>query len=204
MKKLMGRAVKALVVVLVVMVALGGFFLLAADRGWLSPFGVTTSGSDTQVIQAVERTKEVSLVSLSVQGLKDESQDRTVFGQTVPGSEEKVFLQYDFTAKLGFDASDVAVEQTGDKAYTLSIPEFSFIGYAQPSFKVATTDGGVLSFVTPDIDEVEMVNEILSEESQQAYLADNEDLLRDQTAAFYESLFTSIDPDIETTLEFSS
>ena len=204
MKQWFTRLVKVLLGLLVVLAVVIVLVVLAAKQGWLDAVGINSSSRDSQVVQAIQRTEEVSLLSLQVQGLTDESRNAEVFGQSVPGSEEKVFIQYEFLAKLGFDAADVEVEQTGDDSYVLTIPEFSFIGYAEPSFEVATTDGGVLSFVTPDIDELELVNKVLSEESQATYLSDNDEALREQTATFYGSLFTSIDPAIETTYEFTS
>jgi cell division protein FtsL len=204
MKQWFTKLVKVLLALLLVVALLVVGLVLVAKQGWLDVIGINSSTRDSQVVQAVTRTEEVSLLSLSVQGLIDESRSREVFGQTVPGSEEQVFLQYEFDAKLGFDAADVEVEQTADDAYTLRIPEFVFIGYAEPSFEVATTDGGVLSFVTPDIDELELVNELLSESSQATYLTENDDVLREQATTFYDSIFTSIDPAIETTYEFAS
>ena len=76
--------------------------------------------------------------------------------------------------------------------------------YDDPTFKVAVEDGGVLSWATPDIDKVEMVNEILNDDARAEYLASNEELLQDQTRVFYDSLISSIDPEIVTTYEFRS
>lgn len=80
----------------------------------------------------------------------------------------------------------------------ISVPEFMFIGYDQPTFKVATEDGGVLSWVTPEIDKVEMVNKILDDDARQTYVSSNSEVLKDQTKAFYNTLIASIDPAIVT------
>src|SRR5205085_619936 len=106
-------------------------------------------------------------------GIKEQDTSAQVFGHTIPGSDQKVFLQYNFNAKLGVDGADVRVTKTGKNAYLISVPQFIFVGYDQPTFKVATSDGGVLSWVTPDIDRVEMVNEILNGDARQEYLDSN-------------------------------
>jgi hypothetical protein len=181
-----------------------GIGLVAVGRGlgWLSPFGIGSESNDSQVIHAIERTQEVSLLRLGIQGITDEDKCAQAFGKCIPGSTEKVFLQYNFDAKLGIDGAEVKVRKTGQNAYLISVPEFSFIGYDKPTFKVATEDGGVLDWITPDIDKVEMINKILNDGAQTKYLASNEKLLEDQTKVFYNSLITSIDPDAVTTFDF--
>lgn len=168
-----------------------------------SIFGVKTETSDTQVIRAVERTQQISLVSLGIQGIVERDQNSKLFNFTIPGTGEKVFLQYNFTAKLGVDGSHVTIKQTGNKAFLITVPKFLFIGYDKPTFKVAAEDGGILSWFTPEIDKVEMINAILNEKAQQQYLTDNKALLESQTQTFYTSLIRSIDPAVTTTFKFS-
>lgn len=181
-----------------------GVFTIVKNLGWLSPLGIDSESHDSQVIHAIERTQEVSLLSLGIQGIKEEDQSAEIFGKSIPGTGEKVFLQYNFDAKLGIDGAEVKVTKTGKNAYLISVPEFIFIGYDEPTFKVAIEDGGVLSWATPDIDKVEMVNEILNDDARQTYIASNEELLEEQTRTFYDSLITSIDPAVVTTFEFRS
>lgn len=181
-----------------------GVFTVVKNQGWLSPFGIESESHDSQVIYAIERTQEVSLLSLGIQGIKEKDQSGTIFGKEVPFSEKTVFLQYNFFAKLGIDGAQVKVTKTGENAYLISVPEFEFIGYDEPTFKLAVEDDGALSWGTPDIDKVEMVNEILNDDARQTYIDSNEELLKEQTKSFYESLITSIDPTVETTFEFRS
>ena len=181
-----------------------GVFTIVKNVGLLSPLGIESASHDSQVIQAIERTQEVSLVSLGIQGIKEEDRSAEIFGQSIPGTGEKVFLQYNFDAKLGIDGAEVKVTKTGESAYLISVPEFIFIGYDEPTFKVATEDGGVLSWATPDIDKIEMVNKILNDDARQTYIASNEELLQEQTRTFYDSLITSIDPAVVTRFAFRS
>jgi len=188
---------------LVLVLAVGGF-TVAVKQGWLSPFGINSESSDSQVIQAIERTQEVSLLSLGIQGIKTERRDREFLGQSIPGSGEAVFLQYEFNAKLGIDGAEVDVTKTDENAYRISVPEFIFIGYSDPTFELAVEENGVLSWTTPDIDKLEMVNEILNDDARQTYLEEQRVLLEDQSKAFYDTLITSVDPAAKTTFEFSS
>ncbi len=43
-----------------------GVFTVVKNQGWLSPFGIESESHDSQVIQAIERTQEVSLLSLGI------------------------------------------------------------------------------------------------------------------------------------------
>lgn len=196
-------ALRLMSLVLTLLLALGGF-TVAMNQGWLSPFGINSESNDSQVIQAIERTQEVSLLSLGIQGIKTERRDREILGQSIPGSGEAVFLQYEFDAKLGIDGAEVDVIKTGESAYRVSVPEFIFIGYSDPTFELAVEDNGVLSWTTPDIDKVEMVNEILNDDARQTYLEEQRVLLEDQSKVFYDTLITSVDPAAKTTFEFSS
>ena len=181
-----------------------GVFTIVKNQGWLSVVGIKSESHDSQVIQAIERTQEVSLLRLGIQGIKEKDQSAEIFGKSIPGTGRKVFLQYNFDAKLGVNGAQVKVTKTGENAYLISVPEFIFIGYDEPTFKVAVEDGDVLSWATADIDKVAMVNEILNDDARKTYLTSNEDLLQDQTKTFYDSLITSIDPALVTTFEFSS
>jgi hypothetical protein len=174
------------------------------NADWLAPLGIESESHDSQVIRAIERTQEVSLLSLGVQGIKEKDQSGKFLGQSIPGTGKKLFLQYTFRAKLGIDGARVQVTQKGEHAYLVSVPEVTFIGYDEPTFKVAVEDGGVLGWATPDIDKVEMVNDILNDDARQTYITSNEELLQEQTKVFYTSLIASIDPAVVTTFEFRS
>lgn len=181
-----------------------GVFTVVKNLGWLSPFGIASESHDSQVIRAIERTQEVSLLRLGIQGIKEKSQSREFFGKGIPQTEKSLFLQYNFDAKLGIDGAAVEVTKTGKNTYLISVPEFIFIGYDDPSFKVAVEDGDFLSWITPDIDEAETINAILNDDARQQYIDSNEELLEDQTKVFYNSLITSIDPTVVTRFEFGS
>ena len=202
-----GRLIKSVVglvaLLLVCGVAIGGYSVLKSG-GWLSAFGIESETHDSQVIQAIERTQQVSLLSLGIQGIQEKDQSGHVFGLGVPGTTKKVFLQYNFKAKLGVDGAKVKVRKTGEDAYLVSVPKFIFIGYDKPTFKVAVDDRGALGWTTPDIDKVKMINGILNDGARQKYIDSNRDLLEDQTKVFYKSLITSVDPSASTRFQFSA
>lgn len=199
--RLTGSALRLLSVLLTFLLAIGAFTIVK-DQGWLSPFGIESESHDSQVIYAIERTEELSLLRLGIQGIKENNESGTIFGNEVPFSEKTVFLQYNFHAKLGIDGAQVKVTKTGNGAYLISVPEFKFIGYDEPTFKLAVEDDGVLSWGTPDIDQLEMVNEILNDDAQAEHIDANEELLQEQTEIFYDRLITSIDPGSRTAYEF--
>lgn len=201
-RRLPGVALKItglLVIFLIALVVFSG----ARGMGWLAPLGITTESNDSQVITAVERTEDVSLVSLGIQGLMDKSQNTDIAGWPIPGTTKRVWVQYTFQAKLGIDGSQVEVTESRDHNYEVSVPEFTFIGFDEPDFKVALEDND-FTLLTEDIDQAEMVSEVLSGSDQEQYISTNRDLLEDQTAVFYDRLITSIDPDAKTTYVFSS
>lgn len=194
---------RLLSLVVAFVVAIGGFTMVK-NLGWLSPFGINSESHDSQVIHAIERTQEVALVGLGIQGIKEEEQNGEIFGVDVWGTTEKVFMRYSFTAKLGIDGEQVKVTKQAKDSYLISVPKFIFIGHEDPDFEVAVEDGSVLSWTTPDIDKVEMVNEILNDDAKDEYVTSNEDILQTQTEVFYDSLIKSIDPAIVTEYEFTS
>lgn len=197
-----GAGPRLLVMLVAFVVGFGALFVVARGAGWLSPFGLQSESHDSQVVQAIERTQEVSLLSLGVQGLKDERRSSTIFGKNVPGTGETVYIEYRFQAKLGLDGSKVTVTKDGDQGLTISVPEFEFIGFEEPTFRVAATDGGPLTWFTPDIDRLELANEVLGDAAKQDYLTSSQDLLRAQTEVFYGGLVKAIDPDLVVSFDY--
>lgn len=202
-RRLTRTALRFLSLFLAFVIAIGAFTIVK-NLGWLSVVGINSESHDSQVIHAIERTQEVSLLSLGIQGIKQQDQSAEIFGKSIPGTGKQVFLQYNFNAKLGIDGAQVKVTKAGENAYLISVPKFIFIGYDEPTFQVAVEAGGVLGWATADIDKVAMVNKILNDDARETYIASNEDLLEDQTKTFYTSLITSIDPAVVTTFEFRS
>lgn len=191
------------VVFVVVGVFLAGTSLVGSILGG-DAFETESETRHTQVINAVTHVQEVSLLSLGIQGIKERTDKTTFFGVDIPGSERAVFLQYQFTGKLGIDGEDVRIEQTGEKKYTVSIPKFIVLGFDKPHFKIAVENNGVLSWTTPSIDTTEMINSILSKEAFQEHLDAHEEVLRSQAKAFYGGIVSSIDPEIRLRFEFDS
>lgn len=167
--------------------------------------GDDSGPDDTEIIEAVRRTEEVSLVSLAIQGIKTErkTNSKIFFGIDIPLTSKTLFLKYSFAAKLGVDGAKVKVTKTAANSYLITIPKFTFIGYDDPTFEIAAEKGGALSWARADIDATSVVNEILSEKAQRAYLVKYDELLRAQTRVFYDSLIHGIDPAITTTFKFA-
>ncbi len=194
---------KLLLVVAGVVAGIVVLAILAATN--VFSFGplVTTNSTDrgTQVIQAVEGKSEVALLSLGIQGIESRESNSEWFLGVIPGSERATFIQYSFHAKLGIDGAKVTITQTGENTFHIVIPEFIFIGYQDPTFELVTERNGLLSFVTPAIDQLEMANKILDDNAKQGHIDANRQILQDQAQAFYSGIVRGIDPTIE--LEFT-
>lgn len=162
-----------------------------------------SSNSNSQVITAVTRTQEVALVTLSVEGIQER---RTEAGQvlflSIPNSRAS-FLRYSFDAKLGFDAKDAVVAENTDGSLKITLPRFIVIGTDNQNIEVAAENNDVLSWTTPEIDKVAMVNDVFGDELHTEYLSANSELLRDQARDFYTSIVTAIDPSVELEFEFA-
>lgn len=164
------------------------------------PFSNESDARNTQIVDSIVRTEQVVLLSLGIQGVSEETGGSKIFGVNVPGSSRASFVQYTFSAKLGIEGEDVEITRTGETGYRVSIPEFVFIGHDDESFRLVAENNGVLSFVTPEIDSVEMINTILSDDAKDEYVDSHVEVLQDQARVFYSSIISSIDPEI--TLEF--
>lgn len=193
------------VIVAVVCIIAGAFVALWGANVFpnLAIFGQQEESHDSQIINAVDRVEQIALVSLGIQGITESRANSEVFGIKVPGSDRATFIQYSFRGKLGINGEAVTVTPTGENSYRVTIPVFIFIGYDDLDFKLAAQNNGVLSWVTADIDSLEIVNDVLDDESQQQYLQANEDLLQEQAQTFYESIIHSVDPEIDVEFVFS-
>ncbi|GAB3529906.1 hypothetical protein [Arthrobacter monumenti] len=184
-----------------------GLVAVAAIGATPAAFSIFASGAasetrNTQVINSITRQEQVVLVSLGIQGIQEEERSGQRFlGLEVPGSGRASFMQYSFHAKLGIDGKDVRITQTGEGKYLVSIPEFIFIGHDDPHFELATENNGALSWMTPKIDPVEMINDILDDDAKDQYIDANDVVLRDQAKAFYMGIIRSIDPTIDVKFE---
>jgi hypothetical protein len=187
---------------LVGVVAAAGIF--GVSTLWLaSPFGQTTQSRSTQVVEALERKKDVVVLNLSIAGLDDDKTNLKLYGVDVPGSNRATFLRYTFNAKLGFSGADVTIRETDENRIQVSIPKFAFIGYDNFDSEIAAEENGLLSGLTPAIDDREMAENFLNDETRQEYVDMNTDLLEEQAQTFYTDIVTAIDPTITLEFEFA-
>lgn len=190
----------------ILLLAVGVALALGASKIFpgLLPFTSVSESHDSQVIQSVTRTEQIALVSLGIQGISQQKGASKFYGVTVPGSERRTMLQYGFEAKLGVDGKDVTIKSAGEGAYVITVPRFIFIGHDNEKFETVIDENGALSWTTPEIDTAKMISGILSDSGKQEYIAKNEDLLKDQTKAFYGNIVRAIDPKAEVTFDFGA
>ena len=189
-------------VVLVLGLVIGaGMAVWAKDTFFTLPASGTVSETTrTELIHSITRQEQVVLVSLGIQGISTKKDISVLFGADVPWSDRTSFIQYSFNAKLGIDSKGIDVRKRGENKFLVSIPKFIFIGHSDEEFALIAENNGVLSFVTPEIDKVDMINKILNSDAKSEYISANEEILKDQAKAFYTSLISSIDPSL--TIEF--
>ena len=118
---------------------------------------VTVTTKDERSVQSIVREQQVVLVGLDIQGIQPAKSATKWWGIEVPGSSRASFIQYNFTAKLGIEGGDVKIKDVGEKGYLVTIPDFIFIGHDDVTFRMAVEQNGVLSWITPEIDELEAV-----------------------------------------------
>lgn len=196
------KVAKKAIPVLLAAVVLAG--LAVVVMGKFSVFGTTSESRNSLVVRSISREEQVVLVSMGIQGISTRKDSSDIGGWSVPGTSRTTFLQYEYDAKLGIDGKDVTIEESGPDAYVITIPEFMFIGHDDPHYETIVEDNGVLSAVTSDIDEAEMITEILNEEAKAELVADQHDLLKDQAAAFYSGIIRGVDPAIRLEFEYAS
>lgn len=167
-----------------------------------SPFSVTTQSRSTQAVEAMERRGDVVVLGLSVVALDDDKTNLKFYEVDVLGTGRATFLRYQFDAKLGFSGEDVKIEESGD-SIRVSIPRFTFIGTDNFESEVASEDNGLLSWLTPEIDDREMAERFLSDAKKQEYIEKNLEELRQNTEIFYTDLVAAIDPAITLEFEFA-
>lgn len=183
------------------LVAAGALLIVKPPLGnWI---GAPTD-KNTQIVNAVTRTQEVALVTLGIEGIRERKTENGQFlFLSIPNSRA-AFLKYSFDAKLGIDAKDVKIDEQPNGSFLVTIPSFIVIGLDNQNVETAAESTDVLSWTTPEIDKVAMVNDVFGDELQAEYLAKNADLLKDQARMFYTNIITAIDPDITLEFEFAS
>lgn len=194
---------------ILLLVLVGGGAIAAFASGGLnalalkSLFSSSSSERDSQVVQAVTRVQEVSLLSLHIEGIDRFESNREIFGVAVPMSEKTTMLQYAFDAKLGIDGSKVKIEPIGPKSFRVTMPQFTGIGFDNPNFKDPVESNNTLSWLAEPAVQTRMVNNILSDENKQKYIAQNGDALKDQAKVFYSGIIKSVDPEVTVDFEFA-
>ncbi len=158
-----------------------------------------------QVVRSVEVEEQVILLTA---GLADdiplEREALSIFDLfDLPGSERATDLRVDFDGKFGIEGGDVQIEQRGENAYLIRIPEFQYLGYDNPEFTVASERNGVLSWTTEEIDTLEAAEYALSDAAAQQHIDGFRPLLEQQAKQFYTRIVSGIDPEITLEFEFA-
>lgn len=183
-----------------VVVAVGALFVFRAPiASWIGQ----TTDKNTQIVNAVTRTQEVALVTLGIEGIEErKTEDGQLLFLSIPNSRA-TFVRYSFDAKLGINAEGVKIDEQPDGSFVVRIPSFIVIGLDNQHVETAVESNDVLSWTTPEIDKDEIYNTIFGDDVEAEYLSKNDELLQDQTRAFYSTIVHAIDPDVVVEFEFA-
>lgn len=171
-------------------VAAGMFFGAAQER-------------EVQVIRSIELEEQVVLVRSGITGLKPEREVKDINGIVVPWSDRSLLLKYEFDTMVGIDGRGVSIVPTGEKSFRVAIPDFILIGTADAEYSVVNENNGVLSFATPEIDTLQLTQELLTDDVLQKHIEGLRPVLEEQARTFYTNIVTAIDPTITLEFEFS-
>lgn len=189
----------ASILLILLIAAIAAFAGLMAGK-----FFGATEERQVQVLRSVEGEEQVILLTAGVTDIQEKRESQDFFGLfSVPFSERAVFLRYDLDAKFGIEGEVVDIRPTGDSSYTIKIPEFIFLGYDNPEFQVAAEDNGLLSWTTPEIDKLEAIEEVLTDDIVSEHIDGFRPLLEEQAITFYTRIVSSIEPDATLTFEFA-
>lgn len=191
--------VPVLIVAAATVAVLSGAFNPALVAGIFGGLNTHTS----EVIKYQLPQQEVALTTLRIEGIERADLEGNLLGVPVSASNRTKHIQYGFNAKLGIDGSQVDIVATGAHAYTVTVPEFIFIGHSEEHFEDPIEENGILSLITPQISETEMINRILSVERKNEWVASSLELLTSQSEEFYGAIIKSVDPNAIITFEFA-
>jgi hypothetical protein len=158
---------------------------------------------EVQVIRSIELQEQVVLLRSGITGLKPEREVKDVNGIEIPWSDRSLLLQYEFDTMVGIDGREVSIVPTGDKSFRVTVPDFILIGTADPKFSVVNEQNGVLSFVTPEIDTLQLTEELLTDDVEAEHIEGLRPVLEEQARTFYTNIITAIDPTITLEFEFA-
>lgn len=184
-----------------------GAYLGSGPLNWMMPGSSAAHAESTtsEVVSSLTREQQVVLLSLGIEGTEEQTTaNKNFYGLfDVPGTKRAKFIKYEFKAKLGIEGGDVKIEKTGDKSYLVKVPEFAVIGHDDITLSLSSEKNGVLSWVTPEIDELDMATKILGDDSRAKYIDEYQDVLRDQTSVYYRQVVAGVDPDVTLEFEFA-
>ena len=194
-----------LLVTVLVVVGMGAAFAFAGLNALAlsSLFTSSSNDRDSQVVQSVTRVQEVALLSLHIEGVARDKDNREILGVPVPESEKTTLILYKFDARLGIDGSHVKIEPTGPESFRVTIPEFIGIGFDNPVFEDPLESNNALGWLAPPAVQTRMINNTLSIKNKQKYITQNEAALKEQAQVFYSEIIASVDPEISIDFSFA-
>lgn len=185
-------------VALIVAVAAGTLYIFFPQYG----FSQWAQSTDEKVVHSLTLPNEVILLRLGIQGITEEQSGAEILGQQIPGTTHHHLLQYSFQASLGVNGKDVNISQVSEKKYRIDVPKFVFLGQSDIQLKTIVDNDGVLSFLSTDVDPLQVATRVLNTDAKNEYITQNIDILKRQTQDYYSGIVRAIDPEIELDFTF--
>lgn len=148
--------------------------------------------------------EQIVLTSVAAESISESTEYSTFNDYEIIGTGRTVYLQFTFTAQLGFDGMGVVAEEAGPGEYVVTVPEFAVIDHDDLEVQALAENNGVLGWITPEGDTTELIEEFKDNASLDVYVDDYRETLERQATAFYEGIIHSIDPDAVVTLQFGA
>jgi len=158
------------------------------------------------MVKYLEETQEQVFLNVGIQDVETQTNNTKIPWTKIgiPLTEKKAIIILNYQAKLGIK-KPIDIEHEEDGKYKITIPQYEVIGVAldeENPYQLFNKSGELLSSSTEEIDTGKLVTETLSNERQKHYLDQYKDFLNESAKNYYESLFDSIDSEIELTFVF--
>ena len=158
-------------------------------------------------VQRIEEVSEIVFLNAQIKDIINETNSSRLpyLNIEIPFSEKRVLAVINYKAKLGIKEG-VTVEELEENTYRITVPKFQVIGVdvdENNGYELYDSSGELLSLATEDIDVGKILSERISSQRQAIYLAQYNEELKNSATTYFETLFNSIDPDINLEIKFN-
>lgn len=100
--------------------------------------------SNARILDALTTNEQIVLTSVAAESISESTEYSTFNDYEIFGTGRTVYLQFTFTAQLGFDGMGVVAEEAGPGEYVVTVPEFAVIDHDDLEVQALAENNGVL------------------------------------------------------------